>query len=156
MDPVWSTTERDYRELSSLPRNIVPHPMEEKKTVNRYFNSPKTPDDKAAYTTLLFHKTCLAILLASLLCFMRMSLTTNVMLSACTRLLRSWSVVRLNLMVEKLQCSTHHRRSFESFTISHTVLVWWILPPYSTRTVVAPRLPTPHPACWSLEQGRYA
>jgi DNA polymerase sigma len=68
MDPVWSSQPKGtpYRELSSLPRNIVPHPMEEKKTVNRYFNSPKTPDDKAALQSLFSGQDLsLAILLAS-------------------------------------------------------------------------------------------
>jgi DNA polymerase sigma len=68
MDPVWPTNPKGtpYRELSSLPRNIVPHPMEDKKTVNRYFNSPKTPDDKAALQDLFSGQDLsLAILLAS-------------------------------------------------------------------------------------------
>jgi DNA polymerase sigma len=68
MDPVWPSHPKGtpYRELSSLPRNIVPHPMEDKKTVNRYFNSPKTPEDKAALQSLFSGQDLsLAILLAS-------------------------------------------------------------------------------------------
>jgi DNA polymerase sigma len=68
MDPVWPSNPKGtpYRELSSLPRNIVPHPMEDKKTVNRYFYSPKTPNDKAALQMLFSGQDLsLAILLAS-------------------------------------------------------------------------------------------
>jgi DNA polymerase sigma len=68
MDPIWPTNQKGtpYRELSSLPRHIVPHPMEDKKTVNRYFHSPKTPDEKDALQSLFSGQDLsLAILLAS-------------------------------------------------------------------------------------------
>jgi DNA polymerase sigma/type II secretory pathway pseudopilin PulG len=68
MDPNWPNYPKGtpYRELSSLPRQIVAHPREEKKTVNRYFYSPKTPNEKAALQSLFSGQDLsLAILLAT-------------------------------------------------------------------------------------------
>jgi DNA polymerase sigma len=68
MDPMWPTFPRGtpYRELAALPRKIVPHPMEEGKSVNSYFYQPPTLNDKAALQTLFpGQDLSLAILLAS-------------------------------------------------------------------------------------------
>lgn len=47
MDPTWpgSPSGTPYRELRSLPREIVLHPMEEGKHVNRYFYKAKTANE---------------------------------------------------------------------------------------------------------------
>lgn len=68
MDPSWPTYPRGtpYRELPSLPRNMIQHPIEEGKTVNTFFYKPSTPNDKAVLQMLFpGQDLSLAILLAS-------------------------------------------------------------------------------------------
>jgi DNA polymerase sigma len=68
MDPMWPNFPRGtpYRDVASLPRNIIRHPMEEGKTVNSYFYRPSTPNDKALLQMLFPDQDLsLAILLAS-------------------------------------------------------------------------------------------
>lgn len=68
IDPSWLGQQRGtpYREIFSLPRNLVKHPMEESKRVNTHFYRPSTPNEGAM---LQMHfagqDLSLAILLAS-------------------------------------------------------------------------------------------
>lgn len=70
VDPMWPNQPRGtpYRDLNSnsRPRQMMPHPREEDKTVNAYFYKPRTPNDT---TVLQMHfpgqDLSLAILLAS-------------------------------------------------------------------------------------------
>jgi DNA polymerase sigma len=68
MDPMWPNFPQGtpYRDLPSIPRNIIQHPMEEGKKVNTYFYRPSTPNDKAVLQMLFpGQDLSLAILLAS-------------------------------------------------------------------------------------------
>jgi len=68
MDPMWPNLPRGtpYRELSSLPRRMINHPIEKEKKVNTHFFKPNTPND-IANLQMLFpgQDLSLAILLAS-------------------------------------------------------------------------------------------
>lgn len=68
MDPMWPSYPRGtpYRDLPSLPRQMIPHPFEEGKSVNSYYFQPKNPNDKAMLQMLFpGQDLSLAILLAS-------------------------------------------------------------------------------------------
>lgn len=66
MDPVWTTEPpgSPYRNLPSLPRKIIAHPIEEGKSVNSYFFQPSHPKD-ILQTLFPGQDLSLAILLAS-------------------------------------------------------------------------------------------
>lgn len=68
MDPVWLsyTKSTPYRELPTLPRQMISHPMNDKNSVNTYYYKPKTPNEKTALQMLFpGQDLSLAILLAS-------------------------------------------------------------------------------------------
>jgi DNA polymerase sigma len=68
MDPMWLSFPKGtpYRELPSLPQNIMKHPMKEDTTVNAYFYRSNTPNEKTVLQMLFpGQDLSLAILLAS-------------------------------------------------------------------------------------------
>lgn len=68
MDPMWPNHPRGtpYRELTSLPESLMPHPLEEDKRVNQHFYKPSTPNESSLLQLhFLGHDLSLAILLAS-------------------------------------------------------------------------------------------
>jgi len=68
MDHLWPHAPKGtpYRELPSLPRNMMKHPMKENTYVNTFFYKPKNPNDKAILQSLFpGQDLSLAILLAS-------------------------------------------------------------------------------------------
>lgn len=68
MDPMWPNLPRGtpYRELPSLPRRMISHPIEKEKKVNAHFFKPNTPNETAVLQMLFpGQDLSLAILLAS-------------------------------------------------------------------------------------------
>ena len=68
IDPMWTNLPKrtPYRELPALPKDVIPHPLEDKKDVNVYFYKPKTPNEKALLQMVYSGQDLsLAILLAS-------------------------------------------------------------------------------------------
>lgn len=68
MDHGWPNLPKGtpYRELTSLPRQMMKHPMKEETYVNTFFYKPKTPNDKAVLQMLFpGQDLSLAIILAS-------------------------------------------------------------------------------------------
>jgi DNA polymerase sigma len=68
VDAAWPSQPKGtpYRELPSLPQDLIPHPLEDDKTVNAYFYKPRSPNDKVNLQMMFpCQDLSLAILLAS-------------------------------------------------------------------------------------------
>jgi hypothetical protein len=136
--------------------------MEEKKTVNRYFNSPKTPDDKAALQSLFSGQDLsLAILLASFFRYYAYEFDYK------RYVVSMHSTSSRGLVEREVKAELDGWRNYSAaLTIEDPLnplrycarLAWWILPPYSTR--ICCRLLQNCRRCIrafrSLEQGRFA